>query len=84
MKARAMRELTRDDLMQRKADLREERFNLNMRRSQKELDNPLRLRLIDREIARVLTVLSEDSSGKVSLADLKTSVLSNGKEQKKD
>lgn len=84
MKARAMRELTRNDLTQRKAELQEERFNLNMRLSLKALDNPLRLRLIDREIARVLTVLNEDSKGISSLADTKTSVLSSGKEPKND
>lgn len=84
MKARAMRELTRNDLTHRKAELQEERFNLNMRLSLKALDNPLRLRLIDREIARVLTVLNEDSKGISSLADIKTSVLSSGKEPKND
>ena len=84
MKARTMRELTRNDLTQRKAELQEERFNLNMRLSLKALDNPLRLRLIDREIARVLTVLNEDSKGISSLADAKTSVLSSGKEPKND
>lgn len=84
MKARAMRELTRNDLTQRKAELQEERFNLNMRLSLKALDNPLRLRLIDREIARVLTVLNEDSKGISSLADTKTSVLSSGKDLKND
>ena len=84
MKARAMRELTRNDLTQRKAELQEERFNLKMRLSLKALDNPLRLRHIDREIARVLTVLHEDSKGIASLVDAKTSVLSRGKERKKD
>ena len=77
-----MRELTRNDLTQRKADLQEERFNLNMRLSLKALDNPLRLRLIDREIARVLTVLNEDSKGIAALADTKTSVLTSGKNPK--
>lgn len=83
MKARAMRELTREELEQRMNELREERFNLNMRRSLKALDNPLRLRMIDREIARVLTVLKEDSQGISSLAVTRTSVLSDGKDKEK-
>ena len=75
MKVRSLRDLTKDELVQRKADLEEERFNLKLRRSLKALDNPLRLRLIDRDIARILTVLHEDERGIRSLARGKTSIL---------
>lgn len=75
MKPGALRELTRDELSQKEQDLVEERFNLNMRQSLKQLDNPLRLRLIDREIARVKTILVEDEKGIRSLAKEKTTIL---------
>jgi large subunit ribosomal protein L29 len=82
MKARALRELTREELLQKNSDLEEERFNLRMRRSFKALDNPLRLRSIDREIARILTILREDETGVRALAKQKTGIL--GGDDRKD
>jgi large subunit ribosomal protein L29 len=87
MKVTGLRELTRDELLQRERDLKEERFNLYMRRSLKALDNPLRLRNIDREIARILTILREDERGIRPLAKQKTTILDSadsGKEAKGD
>lgn len=75
MKIREMRELTRGELEQRRRELEDEQFNLKMRRSLKELDNPLRLRVIKREVARINTVLSEDAQGIRALAQAKTSIL---------
>jgi len=76
LKLHTLRELTRDELLQKRVDLLDERFNLNMRRSLKALDNPLRLRQIRREIARIETVLREDELGLRKLAESTTSVLS--------
>lgn len=76
MKLQEMRELTRDELLLRKNDLEEERFNLNMRKSLKALDNPLRLRTIRREMAKIITLLHEDDLGMRSLAQARTSILS--------
>jgi large subunit ribosomal protein L29 len=70
-----MRELTREELEQKRRDLTEERFNLRMRKSLKELDNPLRLRHLRREIARINTVLREDERDVRVLAKSKTSIL---------
>lgn len=75
MKPGALRELTRDELVQKERDLVEERFNLNMRQSLKQLDNPLRLRMIDREIARIKTIIVEDEKGIRNLAREKTTIL---------
>jgi large subunit ribosomal protein L29 len=60
VKIETLRELTRDELEQRKGDLADEQFNLKMRESLKKLDNPLRLRQIRREIAKIKTLLRED------------------------
>ena len=75
MKTGALRELTKQELLQRERDLIEERFNLNMRQSLKQLDNPLRLRIIDREIARIKTIIHEDDIGIRILAKEKTTIL---------
>ncbi len=75
MRIQELRELTREEVVQKKHDLDEERFNLNMRRSFKALDNPLRLRHIRREIAQINTVLREDELGIRKLAQSRTSIL---------
>ena len=75
MKTASLREMTREELAQRKSDLREEYFNLQMRRTLKPLDNPVRLREIRREIARIETVLTEDARGIRSLSDTKVDIL---------
>ncbi|UCD64377.1 MAG: 50S ribosomal protein L29 [Candidatus Zixiibacteriota bacterium] len=75
MKIQALRELTAEELRQRLSELNDEFFNLNMRRSLKSLDNPLRLRQVRREIARIKTVLNEDSQGIRKLAEQRTSIL---------
>ena len=83
MKVSSMREMTREELEQHKRDLEDELFNLNMRRSLKSLDNPLRLRTIKREIGRVNTILHEDATGMRSLAQSRTSVLGESETEKK-
>jgi large subunit ribosomal protein L29 len=59
MQASEIRELTDAQLAQRIAELQEERFRLRFRRATEPLDNPLRLRAIRRDVARLKTVLRE-------------------------
>jgi large subunit ribosomal protein L29 len=61
--------------MQKIADRKDEQFNLQMRRSLKQIDNPLRLRVIRRNIARIETLLAEDTKGIRKLAEQSTSIL---------
>ena len=75
LKVQSLREMTRTELVQKKNDLLDEQFNLRMRRSLKALENPLRLRQIRREVAKIETVLHEDATGRRRLADTKTSIL---------
>jgi len=84
IKLQQLREMTREELQQKKNDLLDEQFNLNMRRSLKALDNPLRLRQIKREIARVNTVLREDEMGIRKLADRTKSILGNAKKEQEN
>lgn len=67
MKPEKYRELTREELERTARDLREELFNLRFRVSTQKLDNPLRLRYVRRDLARILTILREDKLGKVRL-----------------
>jgi large subunit ribosomal protein L29 len=60
MKKEQMRELTKEELLQRKSELEEEQFNLRLQKASKELDNPLRMRVLRRELARIDTILRED------------------------
>jgi large subunit ribosomal protein L29 len=84
MRTKEMRELTREELEQKKRDLTEERFNLRMRKSFKDLDNPLRLRELRREMARINTVLHEDELDISGLAKGRTSILDDLKTAGKD
>ncbi|MBU0983919.1 MAG: 50S ribosomal protein L29 [candidate division Zixibacteria bacterium] len=78
-----LRELTRTELVQKKNEAEDERFNLMMRKSFKALDNPLRLRHLRREVARINTVLAEDEQGIRKLAQSKTSILDEADSGKK-
>jgi large subunit ribosomal protein L29 len=68
MKASELRELGREGVRRRLAELQDELFKLKLRRATEELPNPLRLRNLRRDIARCLTVLKEleqkDTGGK--------------------
>ncbi len=75
LKVQALREMTRGELEQKRVELLEERFNLRMRRSLKPLDNPLRMRQMRREIAKIKTLLREDEIGLSKLADTTISIL---------
>ena len=67
MKPEKYRELTRGELERIARDLREELFNLRFRVSTQKLNNPLRLRYVRRDLARVLTILRHDEIGKTRL-----------------
>ena len=59
MKADQIRELSVDEIRARLGELEEEKFRLRFRGATEALENPLRLRTIRRDIARLQTVLRE-------------------------
>ena len=63
MRAEEIRELNPDDIKRRVAELEEERFRLRFRSATEQLENPLRLRTIRKDIARLKTVLTERERG---------------------
>ena len=62
MKARTLRDLTDDELQRKLAETRQELFNLRFQSATGALENPARLRLAKREIARILTIRHERES----------------------
>ncbi len=63
MRIDTLRDLTKDELLQKRDELMQELFNLRMRKGIRELDNPLKLRTLRRDIARVETIMNEDRQG---------------------
>ena len=63
MKAHDMREMTEQELQQQHDSLVEELVNVRIKLAVKQLDNPLRVRSLRREIARAQTVLTEKRHG---------------------
>ena len=63
MRAEEIREMGKDDIATRIRDLEEEQFRLKFRGATEPLEDPLRLRLIRRDIARLKTVLQEQTNG---------------------
>jgi large subunit ribosomal protein L29 len=63
MRAEEIREMATDDIAARIRDLEEEQFRLKFRGATEPLEDPLRLRLIRRDIARLKTVLQEQTNG---------------------
>ena len=61
-RSEGLRELKTDELTQKLAVLTEERFRLEFRRATESLTNPLQLRTIRRDIARIKTILQERAS----------------------
>ena len=62
MKAAELRESTVEELERKEQDLRRELFNLRFQQATGEIENPMRIRAIKKDIARVLTVASEKKS----------------------
>ena len=62
MKGAEVRDLTTDEIHERIQQLEEERFRLRFRSATQQLENPMLLQHIRRDIARLKTVLHERQS----------------------
>lgn len=63
VKAAKLREMSRTELETALRETREELWNIEFRRITQEAENPLRIRRLRRQIARVTTLLHEDATG---------------------
>ena len=61
VKAEELRAKTADELKDQLVDLKKEQFNLRFRTAGGQNENPARVRIVRREIARIKTVLGEKS-----------------------
>ena len=59
MKATELREMTDVELNKQLKDLKAELFNLRFQHTINQLDNPIRIEAVKKDIARVMTVLAE-------------------------
>ena len=59
MKANEIRGLTADELNAKLADLKKDLFMLRMQHATNQLDNPLKLADVKKDIARIKTVLRQ-------------------------
>jgi large subunit ribosomal protein L29 len=59
LRTRELRDLTDQELAERLSERRQELFNLRFQSATGALENPARLKLAKREIARILTVRHE-------------------------
>lgn len=62
MEAKELRDMSADDLIQKRISLREEIGHLKLKRATSRLENPMKLRETKRDLARVETILREKAS----------------------
>ena len=62
MKATELREMTDVELNKQLKDLKAELFNLRFQHTIHQLDNPIRIEAVKKDIARVMTVLAEKNA----------------------
>jgi large subunit ribosomal protein L29 len=61
MKMKEITELSTDELLTKRRDLRQERLHLRLQQQSGQLEQPSRLRLLRRDLARIETELSQRS-----------------------
>jgi large subunit ribosomal protein L29 len=71
MKASEIREMTMNELNEELGNLKSELFKLRFQHATNQLENPLQLKIIKKDIARVKTIIrenemAEEASAKVS------------------
>ena len=62
MKATELREMTDVELNKQLKDQKAELFNLRFQHAINQLDNPIRIEAVKKDIARVMTVLAEKNA----------------------
>jgi large subunit ribosomal protein L29 len=61
MKIKEIVEMSTDELLTKRRDLRQESLHLRLQQQSGQLEQPSRLRLLRRDVARIETVLSKRS-----------------------
>ena len=63
MKINEIRDLSGQEIMDKIQDLKEELFNLRFQNAMNQLDNPMRIVAVKKDIAKLKTVLKEQELG---------------------
>ena len=66
MKAKELRDLTYDELVKKESDLQAELFNLSFRLATGQLDNPMMIKSVRKDMARVKTVIRQKDMEKAN------------------
>ena len=61
MKAKDFREMSAEELNAKLIELKKELFNLRFQSAINQLENPMRIKAVKKDIARILTVLKESN-----------------------
>jgi len=59
MKTKDLKELTKEELLKKKKDTKEELFNLRFQHSTGQLENTARLKLLKKDVAKIETILRQ-------------------------
>ena len=59
MKAKELREMTTAELETKLSELKKDLFFLRMQHATNQLDNPLKINVVKKDIARIMTVIRE-------------------------
>ena len=63
MKLREMKELSADELQAKEGEFRDQLFKLRFQKSLGQLENPMKIKNIKKDIARIKTLLKQTSKG---------------------
>jgi large subunit ribosomal protein L29 len=69
MKIKEIIEMSTDELLTKKRDLRQESLHLRLQQQSGQLEQPSRLRLLRRDVARIETVLTQRTKQATSPAE---------------
>ncbi|MEK6544949.1 MAG: 50S ribosomal protein L29 [Nitrospinota bacterium] len=59
MKAKELRDLTKEELLKKSVEIKSELLNLRFQAAMKTIENPIRLRILKKDVARINTILTE-------------------------
>ncbi|MBO5937383.1 MAG: 50S ribosomal protein L29 [Clostridia bacterium] len=59
MKAKEIREMSREEMVQKLDELKKDLFNLRFQHATNQLENPIKIVAVKRDIARINTIIRE-------------------------
>ena len=60
MKAKEIRDMSRDEMVTKLEELKKDLFNLRFQQATNQLDNPMRIAEVKKTVARIKTVIREE------------------------